>query len=258
MSLGCSIHPPPTAPRSPKCSRGAPSLLRDPRLPQGALWPRGCPHMLWDYPSQVFPWTPLKAPHTFRAPNLKGCPVSPPICPGVPVYPSTAIRSPYTLRITPILQYSPSYPPYTSIPKMPHLSSMHPPGHLCAPPRAPAWPYGAPGAPNTSRPPPAPPRHWGVHAQAARTPPSPNCTPPSQVLLLPGTAQWAAVRGKLRHRGTFQPECYPTPCLSFSSQGGILSTSLKKLHCHHPNCPSSTVGPQFALPVDFAGKDFIF
>lgn len=119
-------------------------------------------------------------------------------------------------------------------------------------------PLWSPWRPKHFQTPSCSPPALGVHAQAARTPSSPNCTPPSRGLLLRGTAQWAAVRGKLRHRGTFQPEDYPTPCLSFSSQGGILSTSLKKLHCHHPKCPSSTVGPQLALPVDFAGKDFYF
>lgn len=201
---------------------------------------------------------PPESPTQAQSTQSQGVPREPPHMPRGTCVPQYSHKISIYPQDNPYPPIQPQLPPIHLHPQNAPSFFYAPPGHLCAPPRAPAWPYGAPGAPNTSRPPPAPPWHWGVHAQAARTPPSPNCTPPSQVLLLPGTAQWAAVRGKLRHRGTFQPECYPTPCLSFSSQGGILSTSLKKLHCHHPNCPSSTVGPQFALPVDFAGKDFIF
>lgn len=60
MSLGCPIHPP-TAPRSPKCSKCALSLLRVPHDPVGALIRSGIT------PSRSC----LRAPHTRRAPHPK-------------------------------------------------------------------------------------------------------------------------------------------------------------------------------------------
>lgn len=136
--------------RCPVSSQGSPSTPGCPMAP----W---VPSYVWDYPSQVFPWTPLKAPHTLRAPNLKGCLVSPPICPGVPVYPSTAIRSPYTLRITPILQYSPSYPHTPPSPKCPIFL-------LCTP--------------QDTYVPPLEPQHGPMEPLVPQTPPDPLLLPP--------------------------------------------------------------------------------
>lgn len=109
-SSSTSLPPPPCLPHRPgRRQRGAcvlrvPHASRLPHAPQSAPWvPRlssGCP----TYPgvihspagalicseitaSQVFPWTPPRAPHTLRAPSLPVCPVSPPYMPGLPVYP---------------------------------------------------------------------------------------------------------------------------------------------------------------------------
>lgn len=50
----------------------------------------------------------------------------------------------------------------------------------------------------------------------------------------------------------------PRISVSLPKEEFYLPPSLKNLHHHHSKSLSSTMGPQIALPMDFAGKNFIF
>lgn len=139
----------------------------------------------------------------------------------------------------------PTLPPHTHYPPMcPHTAPgcpILPQPPSCSPPP------GAAGSCSGKQPPPGPPSLPKLH---------PTCTGP--VVPWHGAASCSQA-GKLRHRGTSQPDGHPLPA----------SVSLPGEELHHPPPPksctaaiseslSSTTRPQLALPLDFAEKNLYF